>query len=101
MALPLFQNRKIFFPEELRGLPEMNELMEEIRYTTYTKFNSKYNDGMDLLSQLNIMEIIYPAKNMSYIPSYNNTPKVKADPFWGRIRQRHEINESQSEYDSY
>ena len=102
MALPLFQNRKIFFPEELRGLPEMNELMEEIRYTTYTKFNSKYNDGMDLLSQLNIMEIIYPAKNMSYIStSYNNNPKVKADPFWGRIGQRHDSDENISAYDSY
>ena len=101
MALPLFQNRKIFFPEELRGLPEMNELMEEIRYTTYTKFNSKYDDGMDLLSQLNIMEIIYPAKNMSYIPNYNSAPKSKVDPFWGSIGQRHEMNESQSAYDSY
>ena len=101
MALPLFQNRKIFFPEELRGLPEMNELMEEIRYTTYTKFNSKYDDGMDLISQLNIMEIIYPAKNMSYIPNYNSTPKSKVDPFWGRIGQRHDSDENSSAYDSY
>ncbi len=102
MALPLFQNRKIFFPEELRGLPEMNELMEEIRYTTYTKFNSKYDDGMDLISQLNIMEIIYPAKNMSYIStSYNNTPKAKSDPFWGRIGQRDSSEENLSAYDSY
>lgn len=102
MALPLFQNRKIFFPEELRGLPEMNELMEEIRYTTYTKFNSKFDDGMDLISQLNIMEIIYPAKNMSYIPtSYNNSPKAKVDPFWGRIGQRDSSYENESAYDSY
>lgn len=102
MALPLFQNRKIFFPEELRGLPEMNELMEEIRYTTYTKFNSKYDDGMDLLSQLNIMEIIYPAKNMSYIStSYNNTPKVKTDPFWGNLGQRNSGYDNVSAYDSY
>ena len=101
MALPLFQNRKIFFPEELRGLPEMNELMEEIRYTTYTKFNSKFDDGMDLISQLNIMEIIYPAKNMSYIPNYNSTPKLQVDPFWGSIGQRHEMNENSSAYDSY
>ena len=101
MALPLFQNRKIFFPEELRGLPEMNELMEEIRYTTYTKFNSKYDDGMDLISQLNIMEIIYPAKNMSYIPNYNSTPKSKVDPFWGNIGQRHDSDENISAYDSY
>jgi len=101
MALPLFQNRKIFFPEELRGLPEMNELMEEIRYTSYTRFSSKFDDGMDLLSQLNIMEIIYPAKNMSYIPNYNSTPKSKADPFWGKIGQGHYIDENSSAYDSY
>ena len=102
MALPLFQNRKIFFPEELRGLPEMNELMEEIRYTTYTKFNSKYDDGMDLMSQLNIMEIIYPAKNMSYIStSYNNTPKAKTDSFWGNLGQRNSGYDNVSAYDSY
>lgn len=102
MTLPLFQNRKIFFPEELRGLPEMNELMEEIRYTTYTKFNSKYDDGMDLLSQLNAMEIIYPAKNMSYVStSYNNTPKAKVDSFWGTIGQRSNGSDNISAYDSY
>jgi len=101
MALPLFQNRKIFFPEELRGLPEMNELMEEIRYTSYTRFSSKFDDGMDLISQLNIMEIIYPAKNMSYIPNYNSTPKSKVDPFWGKIGQGHDSDENSSAYDSY
>ena len=63
--------------------------------------NCKFDDGMDLISQLNIMEIIYPAKNMSYIPNYNSAPKSKSDPFWGSIGQRHEMNESQSAYDSY
>ena len=64
--------------------------------------NCKYDYGMDLISQLNIMEIIYPAKNMSYVStSYNNTPKVKADPFWGRIGQRSDSDENISAYDSY
>lgn len=99
MTLPLFQNRKIFFPEELRGLPEMNELIEEIRYTSYIKFNSKFDDGMDLLSQLNATEIIFPSKKSSYI-SYSSAPKNKVDTFWGRLSNEDE-DEDNSAYSSY
>ena len=44
MMLPMFQNRKIFFPEELRHSPDMVELMDEIRYTSYTRFNCVSGD---------------------------------------------------------
>ncbi|MCK4979221.1 MAG: hypothetical protein KAS62_02440 [Candidatus Delongbacteria bacterium] len=62
MMLPLFQNRKIWFPEELRDTPQMKELLQEIKYCTYSGFGSKYDDGMDLISMLGAMEIITPMK---------------------------------------
>jgi len=46
MMLPMFQNRKIFFPEELRHSPDMVELMDEIRYTSYTRFNCVSGDTL-------------------------------------------------------
>lgn len=99
MMLPMFQNRKIFFPEELRHSPDMVELMDEIRYTSYTRFSSKFDDGMDLLSMINALEVIYPAKNMSYIPTKIKDGKVAADDIYGMIN-RHS-DEDYSAYDSY
>lgn len=99
MMLPMFQNRKIFFPEELRHSPDMVELMDEIRYTSYTRFSSKHDDGMDLLSMINALEVVYPAKNMSYIPTKIKDGKVAADDIYGMIN-RHS-DEEYSAYDSY
>ena len=64
MMLPLFQNRKIHFPEELRDTPDMRELMEQIKYATYTGFGTKCDDGADLISQLGMMETIAPLPDM-------------------------------------
>ena len=64
MMLPLFQNRKIHFPEELRDAPDMRELMEQIKYATYTGFGTKCDDGADLISQLGMMETIAPLPDM-------------------------------------
>ena len=99
MMLPMFQNRKIFFPEELRHSPDMVELMDEIRYTSYTRFNSKHDDGMDLLSMINALEVVYPAKNMSYIPTKIKDGKVAADDIYGMINRY--SDEEYSAYDSY
>lgn len=60
MALPLFQNHKLWFPEELRETPDMKELMEELEYATYTSFGSKYDDGADLISMIISMDSYTP-----------------------------------------
>ena len=64
MMLPYFQNKKIWFPRELEDTPDMRELMDEIKYATYTAFGTKCDDGADLISQLGMMNIIYPMKSM-------------------------------------
>jgi len=64
MMLPYFQNRKIHFAEELKGSADMNELLDEIKYATYSGFGSKNDDGADGISQLGMMEIMYPAKTI-------------------------------------
>ena len=100
MMLPMFQNRKIFFPEELRHTPDMIELMDEIRYTSYTKFNSKHDDGMDLLSMINALEVVYPAKNMSYIPTQmKNGTKVASNDMFNMINRHND--DDYSAFDSY
>ena len=76
--LPMFQNHKIWFPEELKYTPDMKELLEEIKYTTYRSINAKHDDGIDTLSQIGMMEVIYPAKELkqekeAHKPMKNNS----------------------------
>jgi len=64
MMLPLWQNKKIWLPIELKDTPDMVELLEELKYVTYEGFGSKHDDGIDLISQLGLMDIIYPMPGM-------------------------------------
>ena len=63
-TLPLWQAKKIYFPKELEDTHDMQELLEELRYATYTSFGSKHDDGADLISQLVIMDTIMPMPSM-------------------------------------
>lgn len=63
LSLPLFQNHKIWFPEELRDTKDMQELIEELEYVTYSGFGSKHDDGADLISQLMMLNIHFPPKS--------------------------------------
>jgi len=56
----LFFDRKIFFPEELAESPDMLELMDELKYITYTSINSKHDDALDVISMLGLVNVIYP-----------------------------------------
>lgn len=95
--LPLFQNKKIWFPEELKDTPDMIELLEEIRYCSYTSFGSKYDDGADLISQLGMMELIFPMRGLedeiNIYGGSGNKPK-KRTGIWARV------GENDSDYDS-
>lgn len=72
MMLPLFQNKKIWFPRELEDTPDMRELMDQIKYATYAGFGTKCDDGADLISQLGMMDMQFPMNSM-YDNEYNAT----------------------------
>ena len=63
--LPMFQNKKVWFSEQLKETSAMKELLEEIKYTTYSTIGSKYDDGIDILSQINMIDATYPSKEFS------------------------------------
>jgi len=81
MALPLFQNHKIWFPEELRDNPDMKELIEELEYVTYRGFGSKYDDGADCISQLMMLETITPPISFEE-DDYDSKPLKKRGGMW-------------------
>jgi len=96
--LPMFQNRKIWFSNQIKDTADMRELMEEIKYTSYASIGSKHDDGIDLISQLNMIDITYPSKE--FRPKSVETKKKNTalnNFIWGNSA---EINKS-TIYDSY
>jgi hypothetical protein len=55
--LPNFQNRKVYFPEQLQDTADMKEALKQLKGTTTTGF-STHDDFCDLISQLGLVDII-------------------------------------------
>ena len=55
--VPLFQNRKIYFPEQLQSTPDMKEILKQLKGATQTGF-STHDDACDGISQLGLIDII-------------------------------------------
>jgi len=60
LMVPDFQNIKIQFAEELEHTPDMIELLSQIAYVSYLGIGSKNDDGLDCVSQLSQLNIVYP-----------------------------------------
>ena len=58
--MPNFEGRRMWFAEELRDTPDMKELLEELEYLTHEAIGSKHDDGLDLISQLGLIDYIIP-----------------------------------------
>jgi len=98
MTLPLFQNHKIWFAKELKGTSDMNELLDEIKYTTYSSFGTTHDDGVDGISQLIMMDIQYPSPEIMR----ENKPKKTNNPInnkiWGKKTKDEEDHSPRESY---
>jgi len=66
---PMMQDGKVYFPEEMKDHPYMKELMKELEGVTYTKLTAKFDDGIDCLSMVAYLDVIYPNVNTTYDPT--------------------------------
>ena len=85
VMVPLFQAGKIRFARELNDTSGMRELRNEIDYVTYDEhgrvhFGSVHDDGLDLISQLAMMNIFAPSEVI-------NTGFNYEDPMWYEEQQ--------------
>lgn len=85
VMVPLFQAGKIRFARELNDTTGMRELRNEIDYVTYdehgrVQFGSVHDDGLDLISQLAMMNIFAPSEVISTGSNYE-------DPMWYEEQQ--------------
>lgn len=94
MMLPLFQNAKIHFPYELEDTPDMKEALTQLKYTTWEAFGG-HDDFCDVVSQLGMIEIIYPMVSPG---SYSSAGRDK-DSIWADMRGSDDL--SDSAYSSY
>lgn len=72
LMVPKFEKRKIWFPEELKDTSDMKELLEELKYCTNEGKGTKHDDGLDLISQLALIDIQVP----TYSPPIGSVSKV-------------------------
>ena len=86
VMVPLFQAGKIRFARELSDSTSMRELRNELDYVTYDEhgrlqFGSVHDDGLDLISQLAMMNIFAPSEVINYGSNYE-------DPMWYEDHQQ-------------
>lgn len=61
-VVPRFQNRKIYFPEQLRNTPDLSEGMKQLKGATHAGF-STHDDFPDIITQMGIMDIRAPLQS--------------------------------------
>jgi len=64
-TLPQWDGKKVWFAEELRDTPDMVEMLEELKYVTSSGIGSKHDDGIDLISQVNMISYVVPSEGVS------------------------------------
>jgi len=79
-AIPLFQSKKIWFPEELRKSEELAELLLELSLATLKGFKSKNDDQLDSISQLGELNTWRPSE---VGPHDEPEEEPQEDGMWG------------------
>lgn len=76
--LPMFKQKKIWLPEEMKESEYMNEMEEEIRNASRKGFKSKHDDVLDTVSMLSELDAYRPTED-----AINEDPDVIEVAFWG------------------
>jgi len=59
--MPSFEGHRMWFADELQSTADWKEMEEELKYLTHTGIGSKHDDGLDLISQLGMIDYIIPS----------------------------------------
>lgn len=63
-VLPMFKQKKIWLPEEMKESAYMNELMDELTNVSKKGFKSKHDDVADTISMLSEIEAYKPSEQV-------------------------------------
>ena len=72
-VLPMFKQKKMWFPEDLKKSPEIVEMMDELTNASITGFKSKHDDVIDTISMLSVLQVFKPSSGEEF--KYNEMDK--------------------------
>ena len=90
-TLPMFQNHKIYFPEQLKDTADMKEMMKHLKGATHVGFTT-HDDGADLVSQLGLIDVITPSSSEALAEDAGSW--YAEDDVWGGIKEKDEYGGS-------
>ncbi|MGD8305054.1 MAG: hypothetical protein PVF17_00235 [Ignavibacteria bacterium] len=72
---PLFQEHKVYLPEDLKNTPDMKELLEELNYVTYSGIAAKHDDAIDCISMISSLDVLLPSaeSNKEFLEDHSNS----------------------------
>ena len=76
---PLFQSKKVYFAEELRDSLGMKELLQELKYISYSSIGSLHDDGLDCISMIPSMHVTLPPKYVTTTTMIPSTSRRDID----------------------
>ena len=80
--MPQIQDKKFWFPEEVKDTIDMKEAMQQMKYTSWTGFGSK-DDWMDCISQLGMMNLLFPIQEDTIPRKNSGIGNSIDDRMWG------------------
>ncbi len=79
VALPLFKTGKIWFPIDMQGTPEMEEILIEIKQAAVGGFRSVHDDVLDNVSMLPLLGAWTPSQGVNYVVNKDGIWEVDTD----------------------
>jgi len=90
--LPEFEMGRIKFPSDLKETPAMEELMEEIKKASHGGLNALHDDGIDLISQVGLIDYFTPTGEEN--PQPIDRVDGKDSPMWEGFQDEDEGEKS-------
>ena len=86
LVAPRFHNKQVFLNKNIRRTEDYSEMSNELKMTTHTAIKSKYDDILDGISQMALIDIEYPPKpliDIRYNKKKRAVEKIYDDEIFG------------------
>lgn len=79
---PVFKQKKLFLPEEVKSSMLIQEILEELSTVTIDGIKSIHDDAIDMISQLDQIHLIYPSEYQANLGKGTSHLEEEFDPFY-------------------
>lgn len=79
LSIPFWKTGKMYLPNDLKSTTLIQELLDELAMVTIDGIKSKHDDCLDMVSQLEQMNLIYPDSYQANLGKESNNESVYSD----------------------